>query len=469
MTDTHRRASAGSGSNVANDPGSVKDGEGEKCTCGFCDGVEIEYEEDPRTGEISSFEKMSRRPRCPVCGGRNVRYRQSYTAHVAQLVQRLEQRRGPAGLSARAVPRFVTVTLDAEAAENAGIDGEESYQVWTGQGAPWTRARRAVKRRDGDAVYVGTLSARPSDGRYHLHILLITPLSPSEIREAFHVAGLDAYVQAPKDTETAETFAARKGAYAFDNAAHGPSARFVSSRGHGEGYDSEEAKARRRHAARGEKPSDSGPDPDEDSDPHARGHRRDEPRDRERGDPANGPDPAPDDGKDDPGKEGKRGRAPPIQCRGRRFDTLDAYTDAVKSLLTRRVGTFVPLEGGEVARLLAVRTARDEEPGLLRCCAHVEPEAEVRHVPWRAIQASNAPTVSTHSHTEPTDPMNPPTTDYGNSDYDPSEKGPVERFNEEANTSKVTVEMEDGRRHVTEKNHDTGEVEEYILPPLDRP
>lgn len=52
----------------------------------------------------------------------------------------------------------------------------------------------------------------------------------------------------------------------------------------------------------------------------------------------------------------------------------------------------------------------------------------------------------------------------GNEDDAP---GPVERFEEEAHTSKVTVELDDGRRHVTEKNHDTGEEKEYILPPLD--
>ena len=46
---------------------------------------------------------------------------------------------------------------------------------------------------------------------------------------------------------------------------------------------------------------------------------------------------------------------------------------------------------------------------------------------------------------------------------------PVERFNAAATTSRVTVELPDGRRRVTVKNHETGEVVEKVLPALDRP
>ena len=46
---------------------------------------------------------------------------------------------------------------------------------------------------------------------------------------------------------------------------------------------------------------------------------------------------------------------------------------------------------------------------------------------------------------------------------------PVERFNAAATTSRVTVELPDGRRRVTVKNHETGEVTERVLPALDRP
>jgi len=41
----------------------------------------------------------------------------------------------------------------------------------------------------------------------------------------------------------------------------------------------------------------------------------------------------------------------------------------------------------------------------------------------------------------------------------------VERFFEEARYSKVTTELADGRRRVTVKDHETGEVTERIKPP----
>jgi hypothetical protein len=44
---------------------------------------------------------------------------------------------------------------------------------------------------------------------------------------------------------------------------------------------------------------------------------------------------------------------------------------------------------------------------------------------------------------------------------------PVDRFNDAAETSRVTVELSDGRRRVTIKNHRTGETREKILPPRD--
>ena len=52
-------------------------------------------------------------------------------------------------------------------------------------------------------------------------------------------------------------------------------------------------------------------------------------------------------------------------------------------------------------------------------------------------------------------------------DADDAADDPVERFNDAANTSRVTVELSDGRRRVTIKNHRTGETREKILPPRD--
>ena len=97
--------------------GAEKDS-GSGCTCGFCDGVEIERETvDPRTGVTvdRSFTVASRRTRCPNCGGVNNLYRASYTAHVADLVRRAGARREQC--------RFVSCTLDRATADLADVDG----------------------------------------------------------------------------------------------------------------------------------------------------------------------------------------------------------------------------------------------------------------------------------------------------------------------------------------------------------
>lgn len=107
------------------------------CNCGYCDGLKVSIEElDPRTGSLekTSFERMSRRTDCPVCGGINERYRSSYVAHVAELIRRL-------GAHTSEV-RFLTIVLDPETAEEANIGRwDDSYEVLTGQGGVWTKAR----------------------------------------------------------------------------------------------------------------------------------------------------------------------------------------------------------------------------------------------------------------------------------------------------------------------------------------
>jgi len=438
------------------------------CECGFCDGVTVEHESvNLHTGavETESFERMSRRPRCPNCGGRNAQYRRSYTAHAADLARRLGARKCDV--------YAVTVTLDAKAVERAGLDGEATYKVWTGDGAPWSRARRAVKRRDAAALYLGTLSARPSDGTYHLHIVLVTRLSVADLREAFHVAGLDAYVQTPKPNESAEGFTARKAAYAFDNAAHGPSARFVSSRGNGAGYDSETAVRRRREAAKAREES--------------REENREENREGgsctenqpEAGSPPRG---ALEETSDATGEEteansghevaqknhvtpestGTSGdRAPPVHLGGQTYRDREAYMRAVKRGFSRRVGSAVHVVGMGPADLLKVSGADTVE-----CVVHPEVGTEAVTVDWTEVRVKGAPLLRRSSgfagtSTNPNRSMRKQTDSSDTS----TEDDPVQRFNEAAETSRVTVELDDGRRRVTEKNHRTGETRQYVKPP----
>ena len=420
------------------------------CSCGFCDGVTVEVENvNLHTGETEtdSFERMSRRPKCPNCGGRNVQYRRSYTAHAADLARRLGARRCDA--------YAVTVTLDTEAVQRAGLDGEETYKVWTGDGAPWSRARRALKRRDGGAVYLGTLSARPSDGTYHLHIVLVTELHTADVREAFHVAGLDAYIQSPRANESAEGFAARKAAYAFDNAAHGPSARFVSSRGKGAGYDSEAAVRRRREAA--EPPTESpGGSP-------ARGALEEANDAGEGDDSSKAGTVAADSGAEEAESTGETDeRAPPVQLGGDTYRDRDAYMGAVRRGFTGRVGTRVQVVGLGPAKLLKVHR-RD---GDVRCVLHPAVGTEAVEVSWTEVTVEGAPLLRQPrgfdaTHNSPSRSMNEQT----DAPESTAENDPVERFNEAADVSRVTVELDDGRRRVTEKNHDTGETRQYVKPP----
>jgi hypothetical protein len=428
----------------------VKAAPTDPCTCGFCDGVEIRVETvDPRTGEAagSSFTRMSRRPRCPVCGGVNVQHRRSYVAHVAALVRRLDARRCDV--------YALSVTLDAEAARAADLDTSGSYAVWTGSGGPWSRARRAIRRRDPDAVYVGTLSARQSDGQYHFHGVVVTRrMGVADLRGAAHVAGLDVYVQQPDATESAEHFGARKAGYAYENAAR-PAAgrpRFVSSRGHGEGYDSAEAKRRRREAVEGQQEADqSTGDPHvRPDDPRARGHSRNQPRPSRAADA--------DDGRADSREGSETGvRGPPIRCEGTIHSTREAYDAAVSRRLRRHVGRSVHVEGVGRAKLLCVH-------GLGSLTVHVDGETTTRTVRWRDLAADNVPRV----RIAPQPPTNTRSSIMSRPDQQNADDDPVQRFNDAAETSRVTVELRDGRRRVTIKNHRTGETREKTLPPRDR-
>jgi hypothetical protein len=418
------------------------------CTCGFCDGVTVENGYDPRTGEVDSFERMSRRPRCPVCGGENVQYRRSYTAHAAEVAREKGRTRHA---------YFVTLVLDRETADRAGIGGEDSYKVLAGQRGVWTRSRRAIKRRDGEAQYLGTLSARPSDGRWHAHVLLLTSLSRHELTEALHVTGADAYLSSP-DGESHEQFGARKGAYAFDNAANSPSSRFISSRGDGVGYDSKAAVERRRDAV--EVDSDSG---DSGGGTRARSPRRNQQRDGAGSGEENGAEAA-ENSPDDDDSSGESGdRAPPVECEGRTFGSLDAYLRAVKRILAGRVGSAVRVHGMGSCTLLKV-THDDSGEGL--ACTVDPLDVDTREtvvVSWSEIAARNVPKVRRTSNRSPRPDMGD-TADTDTSDGT-GDGDPVQRFYDEARYSTVTTELPDGRRRVTVKDHETGRMTEHIKPP----
>jgi len=460
-TESHATGTSGASS-------SASDG----CTCDFCNGVPITHERtDPRTGLTvdKSFEKMSRRTRCPNCGGKNLLYRASFVAHVADLIRRAGVRREHV--------RLVHCTLDRATADIAGVDGwDDSYKVLTGDGGAWTLAIRRVRRSDGAVAYIGTLSARISDGRAHVHALVITSLTAHELQECMHVKGLDVVVQTPAPTESAEKFAANAAAYAYDNHAASGSARFIASRG--AGYDSAEAKERRQlHAMANAAASGDGAlgdgvpigdgvgievDNDEstlDGAVESAGERAGERR-----------------------NDGasllhypKDGRAPPVACGSEVVSTVTSYRQTVRRALSRRMGSYVHVKREGACMLLRVYEA-SADAAYLQCEVAIG-GTDVRWVPWHRIDAAHVPLIETRTlpysprnampTDEPTDAME--ATQEATQTAQPTDPAqsddPVERFNAAARTSKVTTRLPDGRRRVSVKDHETGEVTESILPP----
>jgi len=418
---------------------------------------------------------MSRRTRCPKCGGKNLLYRASFVAHTADLIRRAGVRREHV--------RLVHCTLDRATADIAGVDGwDDSYKVLTGDRGAWTRAVRRVRRADGDATYIGTLSARPSDGRAHAHTLVITSLSADELQECLHVAGLDVVVQTPAPTESAEKFAANAAAYAYDNHAASGSARFIASRG--AGYDSAEAKERRRlHAIASAAASGDGAAGD--GVPIGDGVGLEVDNDQSTLD---GAVERAGEGAGKRRKDGasllhypKDGRAPPVACGSEVVSTVTSYRQTVRRALSRRMGSYVHVKREGACMLLRTFEA-SADAAYLQCEVAIG-GTDVRWVPWHRIDAAHVPLIETRTlpysprnampTDEPTDAMQATQeateTAQKNDTAQPTDPAqsddPVERFNAVARTSKVTTRLSDGRRRVEVKDHDTGEVSVRMLPP----
>jgi hypothetical protein len=401
---------------------------------------------EPRTGTATkrSFERMSRRTRCPKCGGYNVAYHQSYVAHVASLVRRHDAHPSEVW--------FLTVTLDRQAADRAAADGwSDSYQVLTGDGGALTRALRRLRRRAPQLVYVGVIAARPSDGRAHAHLVLICRLPRMAIEAAAHVAGLDVEVRSPGPTDSADDFAACCADYAFANHASSPSARFTSSNRGGAGYDSAVAKDRRREAVEQDRRAREGSEETYDDGTAAGATETPETEWMK----------AADDGTEATSTTQAAKRAPPVECGGEVYDDADGYVQAVRRALMARVGTAVHVVGVGTGTLLRVDRHPEDDTGLI-CEVHLDDLDETVETRWREVRADNVPRIRV-TRQQPRRAMSSPTG--ADDDTDDGADDVVARFNEAARYSRVTFVRDDGRREVTVKDHVTGEVERKTLPP----
>jgi len=417
--------------------------------CPFCSGYRVEYEHvNEATGEVTpqSFTRPCRRTRCPVCGEVNEPYRASYGQHVADLVRRLDAH--PSEV------KFVSVSLLREWADEADVGGwQDSYQVLTGDGGPWSKALRRLRSRDPNLVFAGTISARPSDGRAHVHLVLVSRLSIDQIREAVIRFPLDGHVKTPAPTDSAEKFAANCAEYAFENHANAPSARFTASRRYGAGYHSETARARRRGAVEqkesGGRPAREGVEQTNDA------HREVEtpaPSDNGQERAVSGGQKAETDGE-------TTERGPPVDLRGQPFQTREGAERAVKHYLSRRVGTAVHVNGLGRADLLQVKGEGDD----LRCVVAPEIAGEAVTVAWSEVYTRNAPVVRPSDSTSTNDrrSMDSAAENHDSTAADSDQPGPIERLRrarERADgdrvVSRFTHERHDGTRKVTEKYAD---------------
>jgi len=352
----------------------------EVCACGYCEGYEIDYTEvDAHSGEVEdrSFQKASQVERCPRCGGINLSWRQRFIAHCASVGKRLGR---------KLHVYFVSFALIRSDADEADLNTEESYEVLMDR---WDRVRRQINRRANEADYHGVVAPRPSDQRFHGHLLIYTSLTRYELSRAFHSRGLDSYVQMPKDdADDPESFAARKGAYVWENAASSSEARHVSSQGSGTGYNSREARERRREALNGRDDGSGDPEPDGDREPPAgspspnRNGRGSGGGDGHgRGDPGAG--------NPDPYRRNGWSRAPPVDCDGGCFPDLDAALTAAKAAFTERVGTRVPVHDEGGARLLKVYRDGDT----LTCVIAPDGHSTTVRVPWDRVEVANPPVI----------------------------------------------------------------------------
>jgi len=408
--------------------------------CPFCDGYLVQHEHvNEETGEVTdrAFRRPCRRTRCPVCGAINEPYKSSYGQHVADLVDRL-------GAHWTEV-KFLSVTLLKEWADRASVDGwEDSYKVFTGDGGPWTKALRRLRSRDPNLVFAGTISARPSDGRAHLHLVLVTRATVEQVKEAVLRFPLDASVKRKSPGDSTEQFAANCAEYAFENHANAPSARFTASQGHGAGYHSDRAKELRREAVEDRQGAREGVEQTNDDDTGNRSP--------DRGKKGTGF--SPNEG-ETTGETSKRG--PPVVLDGEHNEGERGRNNAVRRVFTRRVGTAVHVNGLGRADLLKVA----EQGGEIVCTVAPEIADEAITVRWTEIYTRTEGTSTGERKDSDGSDSTPTTPNRSMNDQAKtatSAPGPLERLRRELEradenkvVSRFTHEKPDGTREITEK------------------
>ena len=471
------------------------------------DGQRIPYTiQNSATGEVEEkhFRKPSYQLVCPHCGGRNERFRDSYQAHVASLARSYSAR--------ETTVRDVTLCLDTDAAAASDLSGEASVSVWFEK--LWPRLRKRLIRADEKAKYLGSASAKLSDGRYHFHVVLFTVLPIWKLRKLFHGdPGLNVYVKSANGDETDEQFATRRAAYAWDNAKRGAEKyagnseckgyQFVAS--HGVGYHSAPAKKRRLEAVKRRAASTSkasreasreAASADDTQDPSSvlvahngqtgrEGERQGQREEQNRMSAA--PDHSTDEqstprGSPNDTASAASGReeptAPPVKY-GKYGKSMHVRSQSeamkrVRDVLGRRMGDAVHVDGIGSCRLLQIGVQKVEG---CRLAATVHPSGSdtTVTVAWPKLRYEHPPMIRKSLLPQPTRHQDMSSQQRNSEQQDEQQSKSrgsehaeaIDRFVSAARYSTVTIEQPDGTQIRTRKDHETGEVEETVIPPKD--
>ena len=444
------------------------------CNCG-------EYRSTLDDGRTVS--RPSTKVYCPVHGV-NESYRGSYSENAAWVCRRSSYRRCDC--------YHVTLTLHAADVKALGLSARDTKGVLA-QLLP--RLRKRLKRRDDGAEALLSLSPRPSDGEWHLHVLVLSKgCTTADVFDVFGLTGTDVCVTTPRSREkkrdeapmSAETFAAATGAYLFDNriqgALQGAETQFTAW-GDDVGYFSDGARTRRRKYA------EAMSAPGGDTAP-ARGSSTQKPTDEDNGGGKNG-----DDGRESAAADDENTGVQPVKVGTSAVQSADVYRRVVVRALMARLYTEVKVHGLGRCKLVWVEVG--DEGSIICSVRPLETmRDDKRAVPWRRIASTDTPVVQSANNTDTSTDMDSDTAENGakgasanghapdeNADESAPDDGPddgregaaaddgrtwgaslAEKYVSNARHRKEVEPLPDGRRHVREYRDGEKVRDEKVAP-----
>jgi hypothetical protein len=405
-----------------------------------------EYRFDLDDGRTVS--RRSTKVFCPVHGV-NESYRDSFSAHAAW--------RSARGSYRRCDVYHVTLTLHAKDVEALGVSPEDSEGVLSGL---LPRLRKRLKRRDGDAEALLSLSPRPSDGEWHMHVLVLSKgCTTADVFDVFRLDGTNVCVTTPRSREenrseapmSAETFATAIGSYLFDNRIPGEWQRADTkfTAWGGAGYFSDEARTRRQAYAEAMAATggDSAP---------ARGTSTQIPTLAEEDGGETG-----DDGGGSAADAGGNAGIPPVEVGTSAVQSADVYRRVVIRALMARMHTEVKVHGLGRCKLTWVEVG---DEGSIICSVRPleKMRDDKRDVSWRRVESTDTPVVESANSPDEAPDMDTTTAENAAEDghnadeRDSKDDGRdwgaslAEKYLKNARHRTEVEPLPDGRRHVRE-------------------